>query len=135
MFEYKMGFPVSAVHMMQVTGRDEFLLIVSANLATAPHAAILCAAHSMSCCPVGVDMGQLDGLQPCTACSVQLLSALADCTRCLSLKLHAGLPGESDTPRWLGRQEHHLHVGAEQQHGTQHPQHPRRLLWHVGPHT
>lgn len=28
-FEFKMEFPVSAVHMMQVTGRDEFLLIVS----------------------------------------------------------------------------------------------------------
>lgn len=27
-YEYKMEFPVSAVHMMQVTGRDEFLLIV-----------------------------------------------------------------------------------------------------------
>lgn len=46
MFEYKMEFPVSAVHMMQVTGRDEFLLIVSVNLATALPAATWCAALS-----------------------------------------------------------------------------------------
>jgi hypothetical protein len=47
-FEYKMEFPVSSVHMMQVTGRDEFLLIVSVGPCCFPAlpAAIFCAALS-----------------------------------------------------------------------------------------
>lgn len=124
-----MEFPVSAVHMMQVTGRDEFLLIVSAeNLATlspAP-AATLCAGSTqrpvVRCppenSPVGAD-GQLDGLQACAAYSAQMRSPRTPPTRsrdvtvpgaCRCLCMQDFLGSQTHPVGWDGRNTTYMWV-------------------------